>query len=533
MTGHNIPNSREYELLDDDFLISRTDLKGVITYANPAFIEVSGFTWDELCGAPHNIVRHPDMPREAFANLWDTLKDGQTWNGLVMNRRKNGEHYWVNASVTPYYEGGRLVGYASVRTKAGRADIEQARAVYRQIRQGQGGAFRLQRGRICHAGVRGWLERMALGSLRTRFALLGGAALLMVCASYWAGYYAHGQGEGSEALGQLLARFAALPLGMLVTLVLILRMGRAVLRPLRAAMAFNMQIAAGNLGARLPDFGDSELGQLGRLMDTMRKSLASIARGVNRNLATVAGASTDIARDNEDLASRTEQQAASLQETAASIEQIAATVEQNAGNARYASQLAGDASSSVERSGAVMRQVVEKITSIAEVAQKMQEIIGMIDGIAFQTNILALNASVEAARAGEQGRGFAVVASEVRSLASRSAEAAREIRSLIDASISEIGGGVVLVREAEQTIGGVVASVTKVNDIMAEISAASREQSSGIGQISEAVVQLDTVTQQNAGMVQQAVEVAGRLQDQVEQMLQAITVFHLERGVRA
>ncbi|MCL7461888.1 PAS domain-containing methyl-accepting chemotaxis protein [Pseudomonas sp. NW5] len=519
---------REYELQDDDFLISRTDLKGVITYANPAFVKVSGFTHEELIGENHNLVRHPDMPPVAFANLWSTVEAGHSWNGYVKNRRKNGDHYWVRANVTPYYENGRLAGYASVRVRPSREEVARHDAAYREIMAGRGKHLTLDRGQLVQRGLPGLLAKLSrVSSLRGRLTVMAGSSILLLLLSGLIGHL--GQQPGASAA------YPYLQMGLVVIGLLLLGMlgystARSVNRPLQASLDFTAQLAAGNLSSSMPDFGDHELGKMTRLLETMRKSLTSIATDVNAGIDTFSHSANEIARGNENLASRTEQQAASLQETAASMEELTGTVQQNTANARQASQLAGDASSTVRDSGHVMHQVVDTMGEITATSRKMTEIINVIDSIAFQTNILALNASVEAARAGEQGRGFAVVASEVRNLATRSAAAAKEIRSLIDSSSRQIDAGAEMVRTAEQRIESVVAAVTRVNDIMGEIAAASDEQSHGISQINQAVAQMDDVTQQNAGLVQSAAQVAKRLEDQVAEVERAISIFCLRSG---
>ncbi|MFY0989124.1 methyl-accepting chemotaxis protein [Halomonas sp. C05BenzN] len=668
----NQPVTRqEYQLQDDHFLISRTDLKGRITYANPAFVEVSGFSHDELIGAPHNLVRHPDMPPAAFANLWETLAAGESWRGLVKNRRKDGDHYWVDASVTPIVEEGEVVGYASVRVKAAREAIDRAEEAYARIRAGQGKHLRLDRGRLRRRGLRGALARINLSTMRARIAMMVGVAALLLMASGGMGLFAlqasgerlaelnrdgledvvrlqqigqlvteapqslSGQermevmdvreeraeglalavtrlettwaefmdrevnhepesrafGEALEAYMQegllpmgaalagepfdalmalnndlaplletsneltasvnalierkrqaaevmaaeaeagqqqmLVAQLAVLAAGLLLLALMGVMTLRAVTRPLHDAMAFTLQIAAGNLAARVPARRRDEVGRLLGALDIMRKSLGSIVGDVHGGIRVVTPAARDIAVGNDDLSSRTEQQAASLQQTASSMEEMTTTVQQNTDNARQASGLATENASRVRETGELMHEVVATMGRITESSRKMTEIIDVIDSIAFQTNILALNASVEAARAGEQGRGFAVVAGEVRNLAGRSADAAKEIRTLIDGSSREIGSGAQVVKKAEGAIEEVVSATTRVNDIMGEITAASEEQSGGIGQINQAIAEMDQVTQQNAARVQSSARAAAELERQAELLSIAVSAFRL------
>ncbi|WP_313032728.1 methyl-accepting chemotaxis protein, partial [Massilia alkalitolerans] len=260
----------------------------------------------------------------------------------------------------------------------------------------------------------------------------------------------------------------------------------------------------------------------------MRDSLVAIVGQVRHGTLNMASVSTEIADGNRDLSHRTERQAGTLEATTASVEQLTATVRQNADNARQANALAESASEVALRGGMVVSQVVETMASINDSSKRIVDIIGVIDGIAFQTNILALNAAVEAARAGEQGRGFAVVATEVRNLAQRSASAAREIKDLIGSSVERVDAGARLVDEAGSTMNDIVASVRRVTDIMAEISRASAEQSAGIGQVNEAIGQMDEATRQNAALVQQATAAAAALEEEAERLAQVVSVFRLE-----
>ncbi|HJU99770.1 MAG TPA: methyl-accepting chemotaxis protein [Burkholderiaceae bacterium] len=293
------------------------------------------------------------------------------------------------------------------------------------------------------------------------------------------------------------------------------------------AAAVATRIAAGDLSVQV----DTEAGDRASLMlamKHMRDSLTNIVGAVRGSTETIATASTEIASGNLDLSARTEQQASSLAETAAAMEKMTATVKQNADNARQANQLASAAANVAVKGGAVVSRVVETMGSINDSSKKVVDIIGVIDGIAFQTNILALNAAVEAARAGEQGRGFAVVASEVRSLAQRSASAAKEIKALIDDSVSKVSAGSALVDEAGTTMGEVVSSIQRVTDIMSEISAATGEQTAGLEQINQAIIEMDNVTQQNAALVEQAAAAAQAMQDQALSLEQTISVFKLD-----
>ncbi len=307
-------------------------------------------------------------------------------------------------------------------------------------------------------------------------------------------------------------------------------MNRVVLRPLRAVSDSFDKIAGGDLTVRVDVTSTNEIGMLMAAVKRMQDSLTRTVSAVRRGVDEINVGSREISAGNTDLSCRTEEQAASLEETAASMEQLASTVKQNADNARQANQLAASASDVAERGGSAVSEVVSTMQEISASSRKISEIVSVIDGIAFQTNILALNAAVEAARAGEQGKGFAVVAGEVRSLAQRSAQAAKEIKGLIEDSVSKVGAGSQQVERAGATMQEIVASVKRVTDIMGEISAASEEQSGGIDQVNRAVSQMDEVTQQNAALVEEAAAAAGSLQEQAERLAEAVAVFKINVG---
>ena len=391
--------SQEFILDDGKTIVSTTDLKGKITYANPYFIEVSGFAEEELIGAPQNILRHPDMPVEAFADLWATIKAGMPWSGMVKNRCKNGDFYWVYANVTPVIEAGRSVGFMSVRTKPSREQVAQADKLYRELREGNPRRLRIERGRLRHRGWRNWAGQWRDLSLARQIGL------------------------GMGALSGLLALLAV----------------------------------------------------SGALRQT-NVNLHSIIADVRSNFDEIQTATSEIASGNPDLSGRTESQASSLQQTAASMEQLTSHVQQSAASVHSANELAGQASSVAEAGGSIVSQMVQTMDDISQSSRKILDIIGMIDGIAFQTNILALNAAVEAACAGEHGKGFAVVATEVRSLAQRPATAARELQQLIDSSLAKVDAGTQLTSNAGATMSEVIESVGRVTRVMDEIHHATQEE---------------------------------------------------------
>jgi methyl-accepting chemotaxis protein len=320
-----------------------------------------------------------------------------------------------------------------------------------------------------------------------------------------------------QSIGAALAVLLGMVLAFLVT--------RSIVRPVQQAAASTRHIAEGDLTTDIPARGSDEVAQLLQSLAAMQHNLAQIVSRVRQGSDAVSTSSAEIAQGNHDLSARTESQASALQETAASMEELSSTVRQNADNARQANQLAQSASTVAVQGGEVVAQVVDTMKGINDASRKIADIISVIDGIAFQTNILALNAAVEAARAGEQGRGFAVVAGEVRTLASRSAEAAKEIKALISDSVGRVEQGTALVDRAGATMNEVVASIRRVTDIMGEISAASSEQSSGVSQIGEAVTQMDQATQQNAALVEEMAAAASSLKSQAQELVNTVAVF--------
>lgn len=531
MRNNQPVTNREYVLGENHFLISHTDLKGRITYANPAFIEVSGFSNEELAGAPHNIVRHPDMPGEAFADLWATLKSGAHWVGLVKNRRKNGDYYWVRAQVTPIVEGGRTLGYVSVRTRARPEDITRAAAAYAQLRDGRGRHLALHRGQLYRRGWRGAWQRFLAGSAGAGLYTLSTCAAVLVMTSAALGLAVTSAQDGTSAWmwwAQLVIPVLGLPLLALLTLY----NRRNLVAPLREAVIFSVQIAAGNLAAASPVHRRGKTAELMTGLDIMRKSLANIAGDVREGLAVVHPAASDIAAGNDEMAARAQHQAASLQQTASSMEQMSAAVQQNTEHARQARGLAEASAATVVENGELMGTVVDTMARITHGAGRMADVIEVIDGISFQTKLLALNASVEAARAGEQGRSFAVVAGEVHQLAGRSADAAKEVRELIASSTNEIEGGDALVRRAGDSMEDLVQKVTRLSELIGDISTASEEQNSGIAQVTAAVADMDALMRQDAERVRASATETLRLLARVERLDHSASVFRFSQSGR-
>ncbi len=730
----------EKVLGDDNMIVSNTDLKGVIQYINRDFIDISGFTEAELIGAPQNIVRHPDMPVEAFADFWATLKDGKPWTGLVKNRCKNGDHYWVLANATPVRANGQVVGYMSVRSKPTRDQVEAAERAYRQFREGTAKGLRIHRGKVIAdsrlARLRLKIHNLSIAQrglgLAAMMALLpliagalpalglsAGVSLAVIGVAAMLGFtltarFAKGivrpletaaqriqdmsEGrlnvkidvESEDEVGRILNAARSMQIKLGFDMAEAARMSAENLRIkigldnvatnvmvadrdlniiyMNKAIGGMFQKAEADLRKDLPNFDAAKLmgqnidifhknpahqrGMLEKLTSTHRATikvggrtfsltvtpvvndrherlgtavewvdrtaevaveaevskivaaaadgdfsqritlegkegffkllaesvngllhtsesglkevarvLAALAQGdltqkmagdfkgtfgklrddangtvdqlteivsqIKQATDLISTASGEIASGNTDLSARTEQQAASLEETASSMEELTSTVKQNAENAKQANQLADGASDVAVRGGSVVSEVVTTMEAITQSSKKIVDIISVIDGIAFQTNILALNAAVEAARAGEQGRGFAVVAAEVRSLAQRSASAAKEIKSLIGDSVDKVTNGSALVEQAGKTMNEIVTSVKRVTDIMAEISAASQEQSQGIEQVNQAITSMDEVTQQNAALVEEASAAARALEEQASNLSSSVSRFNI------
>ena len=517
----NLPvSAHEYAFPAGQTLVSTTDLQGRILYCNSMFVEVSGYAKDELLGQPHNMIRHPDMPEEAFRDMWKTISSGTPWSAPVKNRRKDGSFYWVMANVTPLMQGDRPTGYMSVRTEASRDQIRSAEQLYRTMQAEK------QAGTLVHVLRQGHVVKNTPVSLFLRKLRLGPQGKIALCTLLIVLLSWGAAGLGGHAM----TAWAGLAwMGVAgVALAMAAYLHRVTVAPLLDMLRLANRMAAGDLTQTLSTSRSDILGQLQKALSQLNVNLLSIVRDARQESEQMQLSTREIAQGNQDLSSRTEAQASNLQQTAASMEQITGTVRQTAESARQAAVLATQATEVAERSGQAVDGVASTMRQIQAASGRISEITQLIDSIAFQTNILALNAAVEAARAGEQGRGFAVVAAEVRNLSHRTQSAAKEIRQLIDDSASKVSEGHQKTDAAQKTMAESLDLVRRVSSLIGEINGASAEQLSGISQINSAVAQLDTITQQNAALVEENAASAMQLSNQAQTMTEAVQVFRLD-----
>jgi aerotaxis receptor len=513
MMRNNGPVTRvEYRLKEGEFIVSKTDLKGRITYVNRPFVDISGFSAEELIGAPHNIVRHPDMPSAAFEDLWNTLKQGKPWRGMVKNRCKNGDHYWVEANANPIWEGNRVVGYMSLRTRPTQMQIDEVEKIYTRIREGKAKGLAVKGGRIVRTGLLGLFAGLTRLNIGARVSV--GSALLLLVLAGTAGLLANVL-QGYQATVVLKAEFGALfaAIAALAGWQWWLVRRRLIL-PLQHVTRSCQVVASGDLTLNQIGPLRDEIDGLLHAINTMAGNLASIVTDIREASGSVANASGEISATAQSISQATSEQAAGIEETTATIEQMTASVIQNTENSKITDGIAGKAASEAEAGGEAVRETVAAMKTIATK-------ISVIDDMAYQTNLLALNAAIEAARAGDNGKGFAVVATEVRKLAARAQTAAQEIGEVVGASVSTAG-------RAGTLLAQIVPAIGKTSDLVGEISAASAEQTTGVQQVNVAMTQLSQSMQQNAAASEQLAATADVMSSQAGQMQTLVGFFKLK-----
>ena len=506
MSSPTYVTQNEYPLDDDTTLMSTTDVHSYITHANDTFVQVSGYQLDELTGQPHNMVRHPDMPKAAFADMWYTLQQGEPWSGIVKNRRKNGDHYWVRANAVPMVRRGQVTGYMSIRTKATAEEIAAVEPLYRALNDGSC-KKRVHKGLVVG---KGWLGKLPAMPLRWRVRSVMAALFAVLAAT----------------LVATSAGWIPLAAAALVMLLGTLLFEQQIVRPVENVARQALKVATGERNSVQHLNRSDELGLTLRAVGQLGLMCRWLINDVSSQVVSVRDGSDRLAQGNEDLNDRTRQTVANVQQTVATMNQMAASVQSNSETAAEVDKLSVAASSAATKGGNAMQTVVKTMDDIADSTQRIGSITSLINDIAFQTNILALNAAVEAARAGEQGKGFAVVAGEVRHLASRSASAANDIRKLIDASASKVQSGSEQVHAAGRTMDDIVEQVKNVTQLIAQISHATSEQATGLSELTRAVAELDSITQKNADLVEESAHISAMVKHRAGRLKDAVTVLH-------
>lgn len=518
MHAERITSGVEYVLDDSIAMISKGDLDGKITYANRDFIRVSGYAEEELLGAPQSMLAHPDTPHHVFEDFLRTVRSNKTWTGIAQGLRKNGDHFWVEMTAAPIYQNHRIAGYITIRAKATAEKIRLAEQAYTAIKNGSTG-IALDGGRIVERSVFTRLRSVRRLSVAAKMntltaltaALFGGNLIVLA--------------HPDSALDRWLVSSSAVGIACCLFSSLLFRHG--LIKPFARVKGHIDDLGEGNLSQAIDAHGDDEAAQIRHALRILQINLKLLVSQIKETTGLVSSGVAEIASGNTDLSRRTEAQAASLTQIAASMAKLTATVAKNSESAREANALSTTTSSVAEKGKQAAGKVIETMESIEDSSRRIVDIIGVIDSIAFQTNILALNAAVEAARAGVQGRGFAVVAGEVRNLARRCADAAKEIKSLIGDCAARVEAGSRLVNDAGATMTDIVAAVERVAMVLSDIATASQSQSDGITQVNEALAQVEHTTERNARLADQAGVESRRMREEAGKLGKLVEAFKL------
>ena len=511
----NLPvTTSEHVLQDGDTLLSATDLKGNIIYANDAFLLACGYSFEELQQQPHNIIRHPETPAILFEDMWNTLKHGASWTAVVKNRCKNGDFYWVRANASPILAGGKTIGYLSVRTKPTGQETQAQQALYDLL---NGGAQHLQvrRGYVFPKGWRAWWSHLHFVSVTTKL-YTGGIAMLL-----WALALAASAAWGGDrtVVGVMAACW------MVCATTGMLWMGRRLVWPLHAVLRQARQVASGESAQSLFLERRDELGSLMRSVEQAGLNMRSLVSDIEGKAEQVSACAGALQKGNVQLAQRTQQASSDLEQAAEALAQLGQTISGTQGLAESAMLQAREGVQGVTQGQACVDQLVQSMQGIEASSKKVADIVGLIDGIAFQTNLLALNAAVEAARAGEHGKGFAVVAAEVRKLSQQSAQAAKEIKHLIQGSRQQVEQGHTAAQTARITMHSVVDGIEGLAQSMGRILEQTHVQAAGSSQISDAVAHLREVSAHNGSMAEESAQLSDVLALQAQRLHGAAAVF--------